>query len=249
MLLSQPYLNIYVENQQRSLNLLLKNIYSKNYSHRCIIGDFNFKDINWSSWTTNHGEDSKEAKFIETVKDCFFHQHIDEPTRRRGNDTPSQLDLIFSDEEMQVTDVHHLAPLGKSDHSVITFSFCCYVDYSKPKDTYNYTKGDFDAMRAELIESNWCKTYVAGAKNKTVEENWHILKSKLIELRNKFVPLRKAPLKPRWKRGVFPITDEAKEAIISKKKAHRRWMSAKRNRNPEEARLHFTKARNKVKKM
>ena len=104
-------------------------------------------------------------------------------------------------------------------------------------------------MRAKLIESNWCKNYVAGAKNRTVEENWHILKSKLIELRNKFVPLRKAPLKPRWKRGIIPITDEAKEAIISKKRAHRRWMSAKQTRNPEEARLHFTKARNKVKKI
>ena len=36
---------------------------------------------------------------------------------------------------------------------------------------------------------------------------------------------------------------------VRKKKAHRRWMSAKRNRNPEEARLHLTKARNKVKKI
>ena len=28
-------------------------------------------------------EDSKEAKFIETTQDCFLHQHIIEPTRRR----------------------------------------------------------------------------------------------------------------------------------------------------------------------
>ena len=120
-----------------NLNLLLNKICDKNYSHRCIIGDFNFKDINWTSWTTPHGAESKEAKFIEAIKDCFLHQHIDEPTRGRGNDIPSQLDLIFSDEEMQVTDIQHLAPLGKSDHSVISFNYCSYIDYSKPKDVFD----------------------------------------------------------------------------------------------------------------
>ena len=58
-------------------NLLLKEICDKKYSHRCIIGDFNFKDIHWASWTTPHGVESKESKFIETIKDCFLHQHID----------------------------------------------------------------------------------------------------------------------------------------------------------------------------
>ena len=70
-------------------------------------------------------DDSNEAKFVETIRECYLHQHIDEPTRRRGNEEPSLIDLVVTDEVMQVSDVTHHAPLGKSGHSVITFKFNC----------------------------------------------------------------------------------------------------------------------------
>ena len=232
-----------------NLNLLLKNIHSRKYTHRCIIGDFNFRAIDWSSWTTSEGSESKEAKFIDTVKDCFYHQHIDKPTRRRGNDMPSQLDLIFTDEEMQVSDVQHLAPLGKSDHSVILFNFCSYVDYSKPKDTYNYEKGDYEGMTRELVSSAWCDDYVNGARNRTVEENWLLLKNKLIDLRNRFVPLRKGSSKRRWKKSRIPINDETKDAIKSKKKAHRQWITANPGEESDSRKTMYKKATSKVKKL
>ena len=126
-----------------SLNDLLRCIRKKSYSHICLVGDLNFRDINWETQSTSHGESSKEAKFIEAVRDCFLHQHIAKPTRRRGNDKPTLLDLILTDEEMQVTDIAHHAPLGKSDHSVITFKFHCYLDYTKEKESFSYGKADF----------------------------------------------------------------------------------------------------------
>ena len=104
------------------LNQLLKRISKRSYSHTCIVGDFNFKHINWSSWTTPRSENSVESTFIEAIRDCYFHQHIEQVTRRRGNDDPSLLDLIFTNEAMQVSDILHHSPLGKSDHSVITFT-------------------------------------------------------------------------------------------------------------------------------
>ena len=55
----------------------------------CIVGDFNYRSINWITWTTNHGEESTEAKFIETIRNCCFYQHIEQVTGRRGNDNPS----------------------------------------------------------------------------------------------------------------------------------------------------------------
>ena len=64
------------------------------YSHTCIVGDFNFKNINWSSWTTPHCEDSVESTFIEAVRDCYFHQHVEQATRRRGNDDPSRTTFL-----------------------------------------------------------------------------------------------------------------------------------------------------------
>ena len=85
------------------LNQLFRTISKKNYTHRCIVRDFNFRSINWSSITTHSGENSAEVSFIEAVRDSFLHQHVDETTRSRGNDTTSLIDMIFSDEEMQVS--------------------------------------------------------------------------------------------------------------------------------------------------
>ena len=93
--------------------------------------DFNYKDIDWISWTMFHNAESRENKFVETIHDCFFHQHNLQNSRRRGNDEMSLIDLIFTDESMQVSDVVHHAPLGRSDHDVITFNFNCYLDYSR----------------------------------------------------------------------------------------------------------------------
>ena len=237
------------ETNNTNLNLLLKKIYTSKYSHRCIVGDFNYRGINWSSWTTTEGSESTEASFLDTVKDCFYHQHIDKPTRKRGNDTPSQLDLIFTDEEMQVADVQHFAPLGKSDHSVILFNFCSYIDYSKPKDTYNYEKGDYEGMIKEIVSLGWCKEFITGAKNRTVEENWLLLKDKLTDLRNRFVPLRKGSLKPRWKKVGIPINDETRDAIKSKKKAHRQWITANPGEESDSRKIMYKKATSKVKKL
>ena len=51
------------ETNNTNLNLLLKKIYTSKYSHRCIVGDFNFRGINWSSCTTSEGSESMEARF------------------------------------------------------------------------------------------------------------------------------------------------------------------------------------------
>ena len=133
---SSPTSTITSDENNENLNKLLQCISNKSYSHKCFVGDFNFKDINWESWSKFHSENSKEAKFIETIRDCYLHQHNQQYSRIRGNDESSLIDLIFSDEAMQVSDIAHHAPLGKSDHNVITFKFNCYLDYSKPKARY-----------------------------------------------------------------------------------------------------------------
>ena len=65
------------------LNRLLKCLSRKGYSHVCIVGDFNYKSINWETWTTSYGENSAENRFIEGIRDCYFHQHVGNPTRRQ----------------------------------------------------------------------------------------------------------------------------------------------------------------------
>ena len=238
------------DTNNENLNNLFRSIASKKYSHCCIVGDFNFRDINWISWTTIHNEDSTEAKFIEAVKDSFYHQHIDKPTRRRGTDNPSQLDLIFTDEEMQISDLQQHAPLGKSDHSVITFNFNSYLDYSKPKESYNYDKGNYKSMREFIRLSTWGHDYCTTAKDYDIEENWIRLKSKLNELKDKFVPKQVISSKPSWKhKGSFPISKKTKLTIVSKKRLHRKWMSAKCQAESEVARVNYARTSNKVKQL
>ena len=234
------------------LHRLLTHISRKTYTHKCIIGDFNYRNINWSSWTTSHSVDSTEAKFIEAVRDSYLYQHVEHPTRRRGNDDPSRLDLLFTEEAMQITKLLHHSPLCKSDHNVLTFEFQCYVTYSKPKDKFIFAKGDYDAMRISLINSNWKDEYSELEKDKpeTAEVIWCSLKSKLIELRNQFVPLEKTSKEHSWKQNRSIPTDKAtRESIRQKNIKRRSWMVARNRNDVDVARLQYTKARNKVKRL
>ena len=92
------------------------------------------------------------------------------PTRRRGDDDPLLLDIILTDESMQVSNITHSAPLGKSDHSVITFDFHCYLDYSAPKEIYCYNRGNYEDMRKELVNSDWFAEITNTIETKSVEE-------------------------------------------------------------------------------
>ena len=222
----------------------------RKYSHKCFVGDFNYRNINWVSWTTPHNEDSNEAKFVETIRDCYLHQHIDEPTRRRGNDEPSLIDLVFTDGDMQVSDVTHHAPLGKSDHSVITLEFNCYLDYSKPKEQYVYQNADYDAMINNLAETGWEEEYIKSDGDKPIEDLWCSLKLKLLDLRNQFVPKITTSGKPSWsEKGTFPVNKQLQEAIRQRHIQHRRWMSKKGRIDADVARLSYTRIRNKVNTM
>ena len=127
-----------VENNAK-INELLKSVAEMGRSHVLIVGDFNYKDIDWSSYTNNSDCVDKEFNFIETIRDCYLYQHVTTPTRGRGSDKPSVLDLVFSNEEGIVDRVEILAPLGKSDHAVITTRINCrYDDSAYTKVRYHY---------------------------------------------------------------------------------------------------------------
>ena len=62
---------------------------------------------------------SKEGKFIDIIEECYLYQHTNGPTRCRSDDLPSQLNLIFTYALGMVSDVQHMAPLGRSDHQIL----------------------------------------------------------------------------------------------------------------------------------
>ena len=135
---------------------------------------------------------------------------------------------------------------------MLTFEFQCYVTYSKPKNKFIFAKDDYDAMRISLINSNWKDEYSELAKDKseTAEVLWCSLKSKLIELRNQFVPLEKTSKEHSWKEnGSIPIDKATRESIRQKNIKRRSWMVARNRNDVDVARLQYTKARDKVKRL
>ena len=231
-----------------NLNLLLKEIATnKKYTHKCIVGDFNYRDINWEYWSTPHDDMKEDEQFLEALRDTFFYQHVDEPTRARGTDTPSLIDLILTNEEDQVTNLTYLAPLGKSDHSVLSFAFNCYFEPEAAAKKYNYHKADFAAMKQYLVNSDWIVDFNERAENASVNYCWSMLRDKLLELRNLYVPYMREK-RYYGKKGKFAINQELQQNIKEKRRLHRKWIKSINTCSEERNRGEYVTARNLVNK-
>ena len=166
-------------------------------------------------------------KTLETVQDCYFYQNVKKTTRSRGTDTATVIDLIFTNEELELNNLEYHSPLGKSDHSVLTFNYNCYLDYSAPKDKYSYGKADYTSMRNELETTNWTANFLIFAENRPTEELWQRFKTDILKLRDSFVPKVKQG-STNWKnKNSIPISKTLREAIHKKRVLHRRWISHK----------------------
>ncbi|KAK3101128.1 hypothetical protein FSP39_001163, partial [Pinctada imbricata] len=127
------------EENHKLLNDMVRNINAEDiYSHILVAGDFNFPDINWTTWNSR---DKQSIDFIESLRDGFLEQMIDKPTRFRINQTPSLLDLILVNDSNAIQSIDYLSPIGNSDHSVLRFLYKCYIDIESENTTkLNYFK-------------------------------------------------------------------------------------------------------------
>ena len=103
----------------------IRTIRKMKYDHHLILGDFNRKTINWDTVSSTSGDD---CAFIEAVRDGFLTQHILSPTRGRGTNEPSLIDLVFSTDEQEIENIDITAPLGKSDHAMIKVLYRSNLD-------------------------------------------------------------------------------------------------------------------------
>lgn len=130
----------------------ITNMCSTNHSHKLICGDFNTPGVDWRNWTS-HGEPAH--LLLDTLRDSYLFQHITEPTRLRGTDNPSLLDLVLTNEELMISETSYRSPLGDSDHVVLTFHYQCYVVCSRERVLrYLHHRGNYTKMRRDL-SLNW----------------------------------------------------------------------------------------------
>ena len=121
------------------------------HSHVICMGDFNYPQIDWDSYSTTGTIEDASFLFIECVHDCYWEQHVKEPSR--GTNKPSLLDLV----EGKVQELDIEAPLGASDHGVIDVIFKCRTDEDPTppnKVVFQYEKADY-MVRWEIC---WTKT-------------------------------------------------------------------------------------------
>ncbi|WAR24921.1 hypothetical protein MAR_038590 [Mya arenaria] len=111
----------------RQLNTLLTQASALNYEHLVVLGDFNFPEIDWDSWTVNRNENHPSFSFIECLRDNFLTQHVNFYTRYRDGQDPSCLDLLLSDNLTQIEGMKINGKLGLSDHISFTFKLLCPV--------------------------------------------------------------------------------------------------------------------------
>ncbi len=140
----------------RELETLLRAMSDESFEHMIIVGDFNYPNVDWDTCTATDREGSDSDQFMECLNDCFLVQHVDQPTRFRGSQRPSILDLILTNEENVIRDMQFLAPLGNSDHCTIVFHYICQQELSKSKTKkYKYDKGNYSAMRDHISSVDW----------------------------------------------------------------------------------------------
>jgi len=76
-----------------------------------------------------------ELRFVYALWENFLLQHITQPTRQRGSDTPHTLDLIIAFVNF-LSDIEYLSPLGMSGHSVLKLHLPLFIDRVSAEDKF-----------------------------------------------------------------------------------------------------------------
>ena len=221
-----------LSNNERLRTLLNRSV-DKKYEYLIIVGDFNYKEIDWSLMSSKVGFEHPATVFLEGFKDMYLFQHVQSNTRFRNDQQPSLLDLVISNEENLVDNLVVGAPIGKSDHATIFFEICCqYTGEVAHEERYNLHKGEYDALRSFLSNQTLTDEYIS------CEDNWQLLKNIIDEGMNRFIPKRtkKDSKKTPW------LNRDALDAIENKQ---RMWKKYQNCRSPASYQR-YTRSRNKA---
>ena len=205
------------KDDNRKVRELIVKAADQGHSHLLIMGDFNLPKINWTTWTSQgqDGED-EDSLFIESFRDAYLYQHVQQHTRVRGSNDPSTIDLILSNEEGMVSELEHQSPLGRSDHATLVFKFHCYNTMLVDSPTkFQFNRGDYNGMRKELAETNWDEKLNPDAP---VNTQWDTFAKIVTNSMEKFIPRKKA--NHNRKKMLTPLDNKAIRKI---KKKHRAW--------------------------
>lgn len=201
-----------------NLNKLIMEAVSDNPKNLLILGDFNYKEIDWSSQRCNTDRLHPANHFLETCKDAFLIQNQSEPTRYRQGQEPSLLDLVLTNREDIINEINTEASLGKSDHATLILSLS--LSYQKtPRERFAFTKADYNLITKYLQDTDW-DTELEGL---STNDMWKKIKDIINCAIKLYVPL----VKIRDKKRKQWMDKTTLAAVREKHKLFRKWIKSR----------------------
>lgn len=168
---------------------------SSRYDNVCIMGDFNYRNVDWDSMTG----DINSEEFLNVVQDSFFKQLVTEPTRQ-GN----ILDLVLTKNESLVSQVEIGARFENSDHHEIRFRINAgrEVEHNMVL-VPDFRKANYQSLRHHLQRINWEEIGLGRQddQNKGVEFQYNFLATETQKAQELYIPkrrIRSNKNEPKW---------------------------------------------------
>ncbi|XP_041474808.1 uncharacterized protein LOC121423522 [Lytechinus variegatus] len=193
---------------------------NKNSAQLLIAGDFNYPHIDWESHT---GRSNTDIEFIDTIADCFLHQHVHFPSRHRVGQTDSTLDLVFTNNDHLIDDIESLPPLGLSDHLGLIFTITLSASEREaqfPK--LQFSLGQYNDICEELDKVDWEQSI----KDMDTEQSWSFFHTILTDIMKKNISCsssQRRKKKHRWMNN---------QALKLHGLKHRAWQQAQVTEHP-----------------
>ncbi|GAA48800.1 hypothetical protein CLF_102052 [Clonorchis sinensis] len=130
---------------------------SYHFTHLLLVGDFNAPKAPWTELRCVGSSGPFAAALTEVAQQSAWTKHITAHTRYLAGQQPCLLDSVIIDERHFVDQVIINAPLGHTDHCVLTFDFICYWARNPEPQTWirNFCRADFRECTPFLNKLNW----------------------------------------------------------------------------------------------
>ena len=179
-----------------------------------VLGDFNFKDIDWPDRLSKSGSTLSQSEgqiLIDIMNDHGLEQMVHFPTREKNT-----LDLILTTLPCQFQDVH--SPDKLSDHDIVSGTLKMFIPpIKKPRrKVYLYQKGDYESMRKDTLQFAKEKYFNGHSDTRSVQENFDLLTSFIQDSADKHIPSKTS----RSVSSIPWITPEIRRKIRRKNKTH-----------------------------
>ena len=126
-----------------------------------------------------------DNNFIEAVMDNYLTQHKVTPTRGRGTNEPSLIDLVFSSNAESIESIELHAPLGKSDYSLIKLMYRTEPEDLPKKIVCDFFKADFQKMK-EHLNIDWETLFEECGED--IDSVWNKFINKYIDAERECIP-------------------------------------------------------------